>query len=116
FTSRVPIIAQNPSLSAADDAAGTFSGGRDLPPGFKSGVIMSTGDAAFAKEWTHTQRGLRAVAGNAGDSQLSQLIGDAPTYDAASLTYQFTVPASNTNMVLRFALVSEEGANRTTKG
>jgi len=99
-------------ISAGKNATAIFSNPDDVPLDTKSGIILSTGDAAFAKGWKHNA----APAGpTPGDQSLADLIGGG-TYDAATLSYAFNVPEGRTNITVQFAFVSEEAPARAGQG
>jgi hypothetical protein len=87
-------------------ACGTFSGGNGCGLPLDSGVILATGDITNAIG-PNDQSGATTAFGISGDSDLGQLVGGGPTFDAAVL--EFDVVATN-DMTLGFEYIfaSEE--------
>lgn len=87
-----------------------------MPLGFNSGIILTSGDASIANGSVNTVEYAGADNSGGGDSSLSGLIGGAETYDAASLTFRFTVPASANNLYFNYVFASEEYNEWVYKG
>ncbi len=92
------ITVSNVTYAGANVAGGTFSGGTGII-GFESGVILGSGDIAFALG-PNVDDGITWVNSTAGDAQLTTLASN-PTFDAAVLEFDF-VPAGS---VLQFDYV-----------
>ncbi|MFB3737963.1 MAG: choice-of-anchor L domain-containing protein [Candidatus Velamenicoccus archaeovorus] len=102
------VTVSNVSFTGADVAAGRFMGGgtgADAIVGFDQGVVLSTGQIASVvgpnqSDSTGTDDGM------AGDADLSALVGDQPTFDAAVLAFDF-VPNADT-VTFRYVFASDE--------
>jgi hypothetical protein len=82
------VSASNISLTGAEGAFGTFTGGIDAGINIESGIILSTGTAINAVG-PNISDGLSTNHGMAGDSDLTAISG-FNTFDAATLTFDFS--------------------------
>ncbi|WP_430647233.1 choice-of-anchor L domain-containing protein [Agromyces sp. GXS1127] len=87
-------------------SAGSFSGG-DTSVGFGSGVVLASGDIADTVGPTNDATDTQTVVGTGGDADLTTLAG-FPTFDAAVMEFDFTVPAGATTIYFRYTFGSEE--------
>ncbi|GAA1058300.1 hypothetical protein GCM10017608_34940 [Agromyces luteolus] len=87
-------------------SAGSFSGGA-ASVGFDAGVTLGSGDIADTVGPTNDAPGTETLVGTGGDADLTALAG-FPTYDAAVMEFDFTVPAGATTIYFRYTFGSEE--------
>jgi hypothetical protein len=85
-------------------ASGTFIGGAGII-GFESGIVLTSGDAAFVVGPNNTGS-FSADNGAAGDAQLGALIGGATTFNASILDINFT--PSGGKVTFNYVFGSEE--------
>ena len=86
-------------------ASGTFTGGSSAGIGIDTGIILTTGNAKDA-EGPNTSDGTSIDNPTGGDTDLSALINNAPTNDAASLTLDFTTAGGD--LFFNYVFASEE--------
>ncbi|HYC55762.1 MAG TPA: choice-of-anchor L domain-containing protein [Candidatus Binatia bacterium] len=98
------VTVSNVVLTGAPIAAGRFVDAASVT-GIPTGVILSSGCAKSAAG-PNDQDGYSVLLGTPGDSDLSNLIGGAPTNDATILEFDF-VPETDTIQV-RYVFSSEE--------
>lgn len=91
-------------FNGAPVAGGTFNGGTGII-GFEKGIILSTGKISTVIG-PNTQTGATGVNGMPGDSNLDSLIPPYPTWDAATLEFDF-VPTTNV-ITFKYVFTSEE--------
>jgi len=97
---------RNATLSAADSAAGKFTGGVDII-GFGGGIVLSTGtitgalgpNSEFGSEGKDHAR--------AGDADLDQFVDPEDTFDACGLTFEFFTDQPRT-ITFDYVFASEE--------
>ncbi len=94
-----------PTLTETGSQAGIFGGtaAQTNLIGFKSGVILSSGEVADAEGNYFYQSKPSTNEGGPGSPLLSGLIGGIPTYDATLLTFQFIPTASTISFRYTFA-------------
>ena len=98
------VATSNISLTGANAAFGTFTGGISAGIGIESGIMLSTGkvtDAVGPNSSDSTSTNNQT----AGDSQLSSISGHN-TNDAATLTFDFT--SDGGDIFFNYVFASEE--------
>ncbi|PKN77987.1 MAG: hypothetical protein CVU48_09805 [Candidatus Cloacimonetes bacterium HGW-Cloacimonetes-1] len=95
----------NVSYTGVLQAAGTYNTGIQAGLGIDSGIILSSGSAVGAVG-PNNSPSYTTNNNNAGDVQLSALIGGETTWDACILEFDF-IPQGNT-IQFNFILASEE--------
>jgi Calx-beta domain/RTX calcium-binding nonapeptide repeat (4 copies) len=99
------VTATNITFTGANVAGGTFTGGIAAGIGIDSGIILSTGNIAFAQGPNNT--GSRTGNnGKAGDTDLDTIVDPLSTEDAAVLEFDF-IPSSST-ISFSYVFASEE--------
>jgi hypothetical protein len=99
------ITASNITFTGANVAGGVFSGGIGAGIGIENGIILSTGNIAFAQGPNNsTGRGLDND--RPGDSNLDAIVSPLTTNDAAVLEFDF-IP-STTTLSFSYVFASEE--------
>ncbi|WP_071191886.1 choice-of-anchor L domain-containing protein [Trichormus sp. NMC-1] len=99
------VTATNITFTGANVAGGTFTGGIGAGIGIDSGIILSTGNIAFAQGPNNT--GSRTGNnGRPGDTNLNSIVNPLTTQDAAVLEFDF-IPSSST-ISFSYVFASEE--------
>jgi hypothetical protein len=99
------IQVRNATLTAADGAAGTFTGGTGII-GFEQGLALGTGQIASAVG-PNLDPGTGVDNGLAGDADLDALITPDQTFDATILEYEFLTTEPRT-IEFQYVFASEE--------
>ncbi len=99
------VAVSNVTFTGANTAAGTFAGGTGII-GFESGIVLSSGNIAFAPG-PNTQDDVSGVNAGIGDPDLDGLIPGYTTFDASILEFDFQ--CSGTQIVqFQYVFTSEE--------
>ena len=93
------------TYSGAPVASGTFAGGSSAGISINTGIVLTSGAAASAVGPNNSD-GETGINSTPGDPQLSALIGNVVTNDAASLTINFTTTGGN--LYFNYVFASEE--------
>lgn len=99
------------TYSGDETAAGTYRQFPSLPRGYTrpaNGIILSSGDATIAENNYNTSPAATGSFGLAGDTDLDTLTGGYATYDACSLTINFTVDDTIDGFSFNLLFASEE--------
>lgn len=101
------VTISNVTYTGVDEALGIFNDS-DTPPttGIESGMILSSGHVKDVVG-PNTQANTTVATGTGADADLTALSG-FPTLDAASLTFDFEVPAFAERISMKFVFGSEE--------
>jgi hypothetical protein len=97
---------RNATLSAADSAAGKFTGGADII-GFGGGIVLSTGTITGALGPNDEFGSEGKDHGRAGDAALDQFVDPEVTYDACILEFEFYTDQPRT-ITFDYVFASEE--------
>ena len=92
----------NVSFQGSNASAGYFSGGNKPGIGLDSGIVLTTGNAAFAGT-KNTSGGTGANMNNVGYSKLDALTGGYKTYDATVLSISFVAQGDSAYFNYTFA-------------
>jgi len=99
------VSVSNVTFIGANSAAGTFAGGMGIV-GFDSGIMLSSGNIAFAPG-PNTQDDVSGVNAGIGDPDLTGLIPGYTTFDAAILEFDFQ--CTGTQIIqFQYVFTSEE--------
>ena len=98
------VTVSNITFTGANIAGGIFSGGIGAGIGIESGIILSTGDIAFAQgpNDSNSQSGTNGLS---GDIDLDNIVGSS-SFDATVLEFDFV--ASSSTASLSYVFASEE--------
>ncbi len=96
----------NVQFTGNTNSAGYFTGGYAEGNDIESGIILTTGLASSAGNNVNTSESTSFGSGTSGDSTLNTLIPNYKTYDATTLTFDFT--SSGDSAYFNFAFASEE--------
>lgn len=99
------VAVSNATFTGANVAAGTFTGGMSVI-GFESGIMMSSGDIAFAPG-PNTQDAASGVNAGLGDPELDGLIPGYITYDTCILEFDFQCTGTQV-IQFQYVFTSEE--------
>ncbi|WP_016951150.1 Calx-beta domain-containing protein [Anabaena sp. PCC 7108] len=99
------VTATNITFTGANVAGGTFTGGTAAGIGIDSGIILSTGNIAFAQGPNNTSS-RTGSNGRPGDSDLNSIVSPLSTNDAAVLEFDF-IPSTST-ISFSYVFASEE--------
>jgi VPDSG-CTERM motif len=94
------------NYSGAAGAVGTFTGGASAGLGINTGIILTSGAAVGAVGPNNTT-GYSVANGTPGSAILNPLVPGFTTYDAATLTINFTTAAAGT-LFFNYVFGSEE--------
>ncbi|TYK64640.1 choice-of-anchor L domain-containing protein [Colwellia echini] len=97
------VSTSNISLTGANNAFGTFTGGASAGIGIESGIMLSSGLVTSAVG-PNSSTGTSTSFGTPGDAQLSSFAGN--TFDAATLTFDFV--SDGGNIFFNYVFASEE--------
>ncbi|MCJ8319050.1 MAG: PEP-CTERM sorting domain-containing protein [Colwellia sp.] len=98
------ITSSNISILGADNAFGTFTGGISAGIGIESGIMLSTGNVVDAVG-PNNLNGTSTDHDTAGNAALTALGGN-PTFDAATLTFDFI--SDGGDIFFNYVFASEE--------
>lgn len=96
----------NVQFTGNTNSAGYFTGGYAEGNDIESGIILTTGLASSAGNNRNTSESTSFNSGTAGDDTLGALIPKYSTYDATTLSFDFT--SSGDSAYFNFAFASEE--------
>ncbi|MBD2692390.1 Calx-beta domain-containing protein [Anabaena catenula] len=99
------VTATNITFTGANVAGGTFTGGIGAGIGIDSGIILSTGNIAFA-QGPNDSTGETGSNSRPGDSDLDTIVDPRTTRDAAVLEFDF-IPSTST-ISFSYVFASEE--------
>jgi len=99
------VAVSNVTFTGANVAAGTFGGGTGIV-GFESGIMLGSGNIAFAPG-PNTQDDVSGVNAGIGDPDLDGLIPGYTTYDAAILEFDFQCTGTQV-IQFQYVFTSEE--------
>lgn len=108
----ITIVPGSVQYTGATNASGTFTGGgtnQSNTIGIQTGIILSSGDAAFVSQVPNTNGGLTSDNNSPGNPLLEGLITEGGTNNASILSFGF-IPTSN-QVQFSYVFGSEEYNN-----
>ncbi|MDP2644561.1 MAG: choice-of-anchor L domain-containing protein [Desulfobacterales bacterium] len=102
------IAISNVSYNGASAASGYFAGGTAAGIGIDKGIVLTTGLASNLHGASNTSDSITGSHNTAGDADLSKLISNKTTYDAAVLEFDFKISETATAAYFNYVFGSEE--------